>query len=264
MLKKSITIITVMCVVMTALAACGSKQEAAAPAPANETTAEEVTATPAPEETATPTPEATPAPEDADDASDTDEDAPKSDVDPDDPAHNQDEEYDGPADFVQEQAGKTEFKDYDEVISYLKPGQGWAKVKVNGYDDDILAVAEEIASDGSSASASFYVQHPTIAVEMTYVGSNDPKYPLRYADGLIYSGDAHTYESEVMSVKNKTLIVKDLVSEGTDEYAGEFSGFLRPSNDFGDDQDFTGGQDEFDKMIKDRDSKPILKFTVVK
>ena len=96
--------------------------------------------------------------------------------------------------------------------------------------------------------------------EMSNAGSNDPKYPLRYADGIIYCGGEHSYESDIVSAQTGGLMVKDYVFE---DDAGTYTGFLRPSNDFGDDKEFTGDKEKFDSMIEEMNSKPVLIFTEI-
>lgn len=107
--------------------------------------------------------------------------APETDINSDNAENTTDEEYYGPDDFVQYQSGKLEFKDYDEIIACLLPGQGWTKIEVLGCDGDV----------------------------------------------------------------------------------GTYTGFLRPSNDFGDDKEFTGDKEKFDSMIEEMNSKPVLIFTEI-
>ncbi len=190
-------------------------------------------------------------------------DTPTADISPNNEENTTDEEYYGPDDFVQYQSGKLEFTDYDEIISCLEPGQGWTKIKVLGCDEDVLAVTEKVESDGSAGSASFYRMKDGKPVEMSNAGSNDPKYPLRYADGIIYCGGEHSYESDIVSTQTGGLMVKDYVFEGTGNDAGTYTGFLRPSNDFGDDKEFTGGKEEYNMMISEMNSKPVLTFTKI-
>ena len=186
--------------------------------------------------------------------------APETDINSDNAENTTDEEYYGPDDFVQYQSGKLEFKDYDEIIACLLPGQGWTKIEVLGCDGDVLAVTERVEPDGSVSSASFYRMKDGKPAEMSNAGSNDPKYPLRYADGIIYCGGEHSYESDIVSAQTGGLMVKDYVFE---DDAGTYTGFLRPSNDFGDDKEFTGDKEKFDSMIEEMNSKPVLIFTEI-
>ena len=173
--------------------------------------------------------------------------------------------YYGPEDFVQEQSGKTEFTDYEDVIANLKDGQGYAYIQVYGYDGDVLAVSDSVfLADHSAADATLYAMQDGKPKSLGIVAGNGSAYPLRIADGIIYSGDNHNYETYFMNTSGGIpgIMAKDVVYDGIDG-DGSFGGFLREDNTFGNDKDFTGGQEEFDALIKDRESKPIIEFTIV-
>ena len=173
--------------------------------------------------------------------------------------------YYGPEDFVQEQSGKTEFTDYEDVIANLKDGQGYAYIQVYGYDGDVLAVSDSVfLADHSAADATLYAMQDGKPKSLGIVAGNGSAYPLRLADGIIYSGDNHNYETYFMTTSGGIpgIMAKDVVYDGIDG-DGSFGGFLREDNNFDNDKDFTGGQEEFDALIKDRESKPIIEFTIV-
>nr|MCR5747387.1 hypothetical protein [Lachnospiraceae bacterium] len=178
-----------------------------------------------------------------------------------------DEEYfDSEAsDFLQEQSGKTEFKDYDEIISELKSGQGYATVKVNGADDEALLITKSVSdTDKSTTEASIYLMIEGQPKQMTLITGGDSKHPLRIdKDGIIYCGDDHSYETYVVSNLG-TMMVKDYIDDGVNNGTNEITGFRRPGNDYEHDEDFTGDKKEFEKLIADRDAKPVIEFTVVK
>ena len=177
----------------------------------------------------------------------------------------EEEGYYGPEDFVQEQSGKTEFTDYEDVIANLKDGQGYAYIQVYGYDGDVLAVSDTVfLADHSAADAAFYAMQDGKPKSLGVVAGNGSSFPLRIADGIIYAGDNHNYETYFMNTSGGIpgIMAKDVVYDGIDG-DGSFGGFLREDNTFGNDKDFTGGQEEFDALIKDRESKPIIEFTIV-
>ena len=178
----------------------------------------------------------------------------------------EDEEYEGPSDFLQEQSGIIDFASFDEAISNLKDGQGYATIKVYGYDGDILAVSDSVfLADHSAADASLYAMVDGKAHFLGVVTGNGSAFPLRLgSDGIIYCGDNHTYESDFMNNSGGIpgIMIKDYVYDGIDN-GGEFGGFLREENTFDNDKDFTGGQKEFDAMIAEREKQPILEFTLV-
>ena len=177
----------------------------------------------------------------------------------------EEEGYYGPEDFVQAQSGKTEFTDYEDVIANLKDGQGYAYIQVYGYDGDVLAVSESVfLADHSASDAVFYAMQDGKPKSLGIIAGNGSAFPLRIEDGIIYAGDNHNYETYFMinSGGSPGIMAKAVVSDNIDG-DGSFSGFLREDNNFDNDKDFTGGQEEFDALIADRESKPIMEFTIV-
>ncbi|MCR4740869.1 MAG: hypothetical protein K5886_11510 [Lachnospiraceae bacterium] len=167
-------------------------------------------------------------------------------------------------DFLQFQSGVTDFKDYDEVISYLKQGQGYALVDVMGSSDKVLLITELVfEADKSACEASSYVMSDGKPQQMTLLTGNGSAYPLRIGeDGIIYGGDNHTYETYVVSDIG-SIMCKDYVVDDIGSGDGEFTGYLRPGNDYEHDEDFTGGREEFDKLISEREKQPVIEFTVI-
>ena len=169
----------------------------------------------------------------------------------------------GPTDFLQYQSGVTEFDSYEDVISHLQEGQGYAYINVYGYDGEMLAVAEQVfEADHSAADMSLYMLEDGKPVQVSNVYGNGSAFPIRLEDGIIYSGDNHTYESSFMN-PDGGLMVKDYINDGVNDGSGNFTGFLRDDNNYDNDKDFTGGRKEFDELIAARDQKPIIEFTVV-
>ena len=166
--------------------------------------------------------------------------------------------------FVEEQSGRSDFKDYDDIISCLKPGQGYAKIKLTGDDNEVLVVTEEVFdADNSAYEGHLYNMVDGVPVYMGVVMGNGSAYPLRYEDGILYAGDNHDYESYFISPEYKGLMMKDSVMDGVNDGSNEYIGFLRETPDYDHDEDFTGGEKEFEAMIAERDKKPIIVFTKV-
>ena len=167
--------------------------------------------------------------------------------------------------FLTEQAGRDEFKDYDDVISCLEKGQGYAMLKLKGYDGEVLAVSDLVfEADQTSDRATLYMLQNGKPVYIGEVNGNGSAYPLRLADGIIYAGDNHNYMTHFMSSAYQGIMVKDYVTDGIDFGDANYMGTLRDVNDFDHDQEFTGGEKEFEQLIKDRESKPAITFTVIK
>ncbi len=181
--------------------------------------------------------------------------------------YNEENDYgaSAPDDFLQEQSGLREFADYDEVIAQLKKGQGYAYIRLTGYEGDLLAVTEQVfEADNTAAEAAIYAMEDGKAKNIGNVFSNGSAYPLRCEDGIIYTGDMHTYESSFISASYGGIMVKDYVQDGVNEGNEEYTGFLRETNDFDHDKDFTGGKEEFQKLIDEREKKKVIEFTAVK
>ncbi|MCR4741240.1 MAG: hypothetical protein K5886_13400 [Lachnospiraceae bacterium] len=168
-----------------------------------------------------------------------------------------------PEDFLQEQSGITEFDSYDDVIAALKKGQGYAYIKLTGSDEDILAVTDLVfEADSSACDAALYHIKDGKAKFMGLVYGNGSAYPLRLEDGIIYGGDNHDYSTFFLSEDTGGVMMKDYIHDGVNDGTNEISGFTRETNSF-ETEDFTGGQEEFDRLIEEREKKPVIKFTVV-
>ena len=170
----------------------------------------------------------------------------------------------GESNFVEEQSGVSDFKDYDDIIAHLKPGQGYAYIKLFGMDGDILAVTQTVfEADNSTCDADLYCMKDGKPMYMSYVAGNGSAYPLRLADGILYAGDNHSYETYFVSSENNSLMMKDCITDGVNDGTNKYMGFLRETNDYDHDKDFTGGAKEFEALIAERDAKPIIEFTKV-
>ena len=170
------------------------------------------------------------------------------------------EMMDEPMDFLQEQSGKREFKDYDEVISCLTPGQGYAYLKLGS--EDALAVAEKVNPDDHTAeTASCYVMKDGKPVEAGYVFGNG--IPLRAKDGIIYGGDEESFEADFLGPNGDGIMVKDYIYKTNENGKTEYGGFTRETNDFDHDKNFEGGEEEFNALMEERDQVPVIEFTIV-
>ena len=172
---------------------------------------------------------------------------------------------DYPEDFLQEQSGILSFETYDDVIAALTPGQGYAYIKLQGCDDELLAVTDLVfEADHSAYEASIYGMRDGEAHYMGIVTGNGSAYPLRLADGILYGGDNHNYETYFVAEDTQGLMMQASIMDSVATESGEFIGFTRESNSFAEEtKDFTGGQDEFDKLVSEREKKPIIEFTMV-
>ncbi len=98
---------------------------------------------------------------------------------------------------------------------------------------------------------------------MGVVSGYGHEYPLRFADGILYAGNAHDYETYFISSEYKSLMMKDSVSDANDDGKVVYIGFTRDTNDFDHDKDFTGGEKEFKDLLDAREKAPAIEFTKI-
>ncbi|WP_155840072.1 hypothetical protein [Butyrivibrio sp. MC2021] len=171
----------------------------------------------------------------------------------------------GPVDFLQEQSGIYEFDSFDDVISKLTEGQGYAYVQLSGEEEPLLAITDLVfLADNSASEACIYGMRDGKAANIGNVFGNGSAFPLRIENGIIYGGDNHRYETYFISDEWKSLMMKDYISDGVTEGSGQFVGFTRETCKYEDTKDFTGGQEQFDALIEAREQKPLIEFTIIK
>lgn len=185
-------------------------------------------------------------------------------------AEGMDEEIpvDVPNSFVEIQAEKTEFSSYEEVISYLEKGQGYAYVTLTGYEGDVLLITEQTYEiDGSTAAmvADVYLNIDGKVRHASAVGGDGTAYPIRCADNVLYTAGNHDVCSYFISEENQSIMVKDSIMESFDENGtATYLGFLRQQNDFDHDEEVDTDSDQIflDKM-EEYSAAPILTFTMI-
>lgn len=178
-----------------------------------------------------------------------------------------------PGNFLEEKIQKDEFKSFDEIISNLSAGNGYATIKVYGSDKDVLAITESTYDnlDGSMATidASLYMEDEGIVRCIGSVFSNGTAYPIsQNEEGMICSGGNH--EAEISCIADGTSSIMNLVYayESFDENGNAtYGGFVRESNTFDEDKEVEIGENDSELYQKQVDkvigAKPI-NFTVVK
>ena len=98
-----------------------------------------------------------------------------------------------PSSFVETVAGKTDFASYDEIISYLKKGQGYAYIKLKGYNGDILAITESVYTDNNenhSTDVSLYGEKD--GVDYFFISKEEFEKRLKegkFVESSLYNGN---------------------------------------------------------------------------
>lgn len=172
-----------------------------------------------------------------------------------------------PNSLVEEQAGKTAFSSYEELIGYLEKGQGYAYVTLEGYEGQALLVADQTYEfEGSMAAmtASVYLEQNGAVRFSSAVGGQGTAYPIRWRNGIVYTAGGHEVCSYFISEETQAVMVKDSVMESIDDDGkASYIGFLREKNDFNHDEAIDTDADEiFRDKMKEYDDAPVVCFTV--
>lgn len=173
--------------------------------------------------------------------------------------------------FVEEKAGKDTFTSFDELISYLQPGQAYAYVDVRGAEEPLLLVTEQTYDnmDGNQVSinAYIYMKNDNGVQYASAIASDGTAYPLALGDGLLYQAGNHTVGTQCVSTDTHAIMYMAYVYEETDETANteHYGGFVRTENDFsGDEEEIdTDSPETMQKLMEDYGKAEVINFKVV-
>ena len=153
-----------------------------------------------------------------------------------------------PSSFVEIQAMKETFDSFDELISYLEPGQGYAYCNIFGRDDEVLIICENTYEyeDGKMAAidGSLYVNENGVIKNMGNMFSEGTAYPISLdSEGYIFTGGNHRMEVGCASAEYGGYMILKSAHEEFDEQKKDadgnpvaiYSGFVRSSNTLSED-----------------------------
>ncbi|GEM_PF-2718627 len=179
-----------------------------------------------------------------------------------------------PENFLEEKCKKDVFESYDEIIGLLEKGNAYAYIELQGYDGQMLAIAESVYDnlDGNMASIETSVYYKSKEDGKVYFSGNalsgGTAYPIACQDGILYTAGNHMYESYFVSEKTGGLMVKDYICEEFDKDGkATYSGFLRSTNSFEPQYETEVKENDaelFQSKIKEYTEKKIVNYTVVK
>lgn len=155
--------------------------------------------------------------------------------------HMQSEEEFIPSNFLESGLMSDEFSSYDDIISKLSKGNGYAYINVLGCDEELLVITEGTYDnlDGNMVTidASVYMEKDGRAKCVGNVISSGTAYPISLSDdGKIYSGGNH--EVNISCICPQTDGVMNLVYayETFDEEGNAtYGGFIRDKASLEDD-----------------------------
>lgn len=175
-----------------------------------------------------------------------------------------------PANFLEEAYEVDGFESYDEILSKLGDGNGYAYLKLEGSDEVLMAVAEKLYEiDGGfivATGCSIYAKKDGKAECIGNVECNDDIYPVRVKDGLLYNAGEDQINSFFLTEDGYGLMTKDTITRIRNDDGGyDYKGILREDNTFGSKVQMLQGDayEIFDKRFAEYLSAPILNFTVI-
>lgn len=142
-----------------------------------------------------------------------------------------------PSNFLEAKLQRYSFDSYDEIISLLDKGNAYATVRIYGYDEDLLVIAEGAYDNGdgnmAAIEASVYRKNEEGAVvNVGNVFSSGTAYPISLGpEGKIYSGGNHEVSVDCMSSETSAIMALIYAYESFDESGkATYGGFVRDKN----------------------------------
>ncbi len=176
--------------------------------------------------------------------------------------------------FLEERAGKSEFESYDEIISLLENGEGYAYIKLDGYDGDVLAITDMLYAwdeDTSAAiSVSLYTPCGYIEGNPIYdigdVQTGGTAYPIRLSeDGTLYVCNNRTFSKLKVSEQGLLYYAEKTNIVYSEDGTATVMGFTAEDGNIVDAQPKTDvtTEDEFNALFDNLDEIPVIAFTKV-
>lgn len=180
---------------------------------------------------------------------------------------------------IEERVGKTSFESYDEIISLLETGEGYAYINVKGHDGDVLAVTTYVYDDHLghmvTTDCTFYTSKADGKVcADSAISSGGTANPVAIDDEGVVYGVTHTsvikycYGNNSLG-DNCVMCLGQVYGDKLDENGMPVSviGSYRTSNSVINDDNLVDVEpsdvEYYDKMFADYINSQPINFTVV-
>ena len=185
---------------------------------------------------------------------------------------------DYPSNFLEERCKKTSFESYDEIVSLLEPGEGYAYIDVMGCDEPLLVISNEFFNDGENGNNTLtacpYIRKTdgtcTAGSIFTTVSTSTP---IAVSDeGLVYCATHDSMSKECLGsngTPDASVMVMEYVYVEFDDAGepSEYAGFVRAKNDLINDdiRDYEGDEakEAFENAFADYEKCTKIDFTLV-
>ena len=179
-----------------------------------------------------------------------------------------------PANDLEDALERDTFESYDEIISLLSKGMGYAYIDIMGLDEPLLLIATlGLVDDGNGnmvtivATPYFKMSDGTVRSGSLIV-SMEPEYPLAVLDGVVYGGSSSSIDGVVVSSDYDDPGIMDLfyIYSEIDENSNiSYGGFIRDTNSVMTEGEDVAPDDEksFKEAYENYGKATPINFTVV-
>lgn len=173
--------------------------------------------------------------------------------------------------YVEEVSQKDSYATFDEVIDYLTSGQGFSYVETGRENEKVLVVSDNIYQDdnGKNVSPEVYIYGMADGSihNLGYAASVKSSYPVKEAQGSIYTGGPHDYQELSIDENTGRLFIAASLSEVFDSLnTASYIGQVRSEKSITVTPDYLDTMDdsEYDRLFVDYNSANIIEFTIIK
>ncbi|MDY3854489.1 MAG: hypothetical protein SO170_05990 [Butyribacter sp.] len=190
----------------------------------------------------------------------------------------EEEVADYPSSFLEERCGRTSFDSYEEIISLLEPGEGYAYITVKGADDPILVIADEFFNDGKNGNNTLtaypYIlnQEGKYAFGSLFFAESTGAPVAVSSDGLVYCVAENAMDIECLGANGTdvpAVMAMEYVYVSYDDNGEnpEYGGFIRTENTVvnNDGTELSGdaAKEAFEKAFADYETCEKIDFTIM-
>lgn len=168
---------------------------------------------------------------------------------------------------LDDQVGRSvNFKTLDDLIDSLDTGTAYARIRLKGYDGEVLMITDEGPCDyyGNTAAyqAHFYTRRKGMPVKcIGALNMGGDTFCFRLNDGILFAGTTTSYETYLVSDDGDKLVRKDcvVIDDGTKNTC---SGTVRAEDLDSPETKFKGTEADFYKLLNKFSDSEVIEFEI--
>lgn len=158
-----------------------------------------------------------------------------------------------------------EYESYDDIISKLSAGKGYAYITLNGYDGDILAVSSDTYEDDGincAIDATMYVENNGKADLLASIQTGGTAYPITVDGGILYYKTPVQYAEADVAKNDDGKYQLNYIKFAAISYDADGKASFDVKGDINASDIKT--EDDFYNLYTDSEEKTKVDFTVAK